>query len=204
MRILDSGFVAAWRDRLVNIHPSLLPAFPGLHPQRQALEAKGCAKFSRLHRRISSATRSIPGRSSRRAVVPVLADDDEDRLAGRASSPRSTGSIRSLCGSSPRGGCAIAHGNRVTVAEAREPEGPLINLPDDAAVAAPLPRPAVRLYLAQELYLDARRGRRWRLLDPDYRTALPVLDRLHQVDEVRDHVCRDPLGPARVFPGLAV
>ena len=39
MRILDSGFVEAWRDRLVNIHPSLLPAFPGLHPQRQALAA---------------------------------------------------------------------------------------------------------------------------------------------------------------------
>src|SRR5439155_9261426 len=39
MRILDTGFVEAWRDRLVNIHPSLLPAFPGLHPQRQALSA---------------------------------------------------------------------------------------------------------------------------------------------------------------------
>ena len=39
MRILDSAFVDAWRDRLVNIHPSLLPAFPGLHPQRQALAA---------------------------------------------------------------------------------------------------------------------------------------------------------------------
>src|SRR4051812_33494188 len=40
MRILDSSFVAAWRDRLVNIHPSLLPAFPGLHAQRQALAAR--------------------------------------------------------------------------------------------------------------------------------------------------------------------
>ncbi len=39
MRILDSDFVESWRDRLVNIHPSLLPAFPGLHPQRQALAA---------------------------------------------------------------------------------------------------------------------------------------------------------------------
>jgi phosphoribosylglycinamide formyltransferase-1 len=39
MRILDTAFVEAWRDRLVNIHPSLLPAFPGLHPQRQALAA---------------------------------------------------------------------------------------------------------------------------------------------------------------------
>src|SRR5258708_31841785 len=41
MRILHTGFVESWRDRLVNIHPSLLPAFPGLNPQRQALEAGG-------------------------------------------------------------------------------------------------------------------------------------------------------------------
>src|SRR5438094_19471 len=39
MRILDNRFVEGWRDRMLNIHPSLLPAFPGLHPQRQALAA---------------------------------------------------------------------------------------------------------------------------------------------------------------------
>jgi phosphoribosylglycinamide formyltransferase 1 len=39
MRVLDAAFVERWRDRIVNIHPSLLPAFPGLHPQRQALAA---------------------------------------------------------------------------------------------------------------------------------------------------------------------
>src|SRR5271165_4492625 len=39
MRVLDAAFVEAWRDRMVNIHPSLLPAFPGLHPQGQALAA---------------------------------------------------------------------------------------------------------------------------------------------------------------------
>ena len=44
MRILDTSFVAAWTDRMINIHPSLLPAFPGLHPQRQALAAG--VKFS--------------------------------------------------------------------------------------------------------------------------------------------------------------
>ena len=44
MRILDTRFVEAWTDRMINIHPSLLPAFPGLHPQRQALAAG--VKFS--------------------------------------------------------------------------------------------------------------------------------------------------------------
>lgn len=46
MRILSPAFNARWRGRLLNIHPSLLPAFPGLHPQRQALragaEVSGC------------------------------------------------------------------------------------------------------------------------------------------------------------------
>ena len=36
MRLLDVDFVEAWIDRMVNIHPSLLPAFPGLHPQHPA------------------------------------------------------------------------------------------------------------------------------------------------------------------------
>jgi phosphoribosylglycinamide formyltransferase-1 len=39
MRVLSPGFVAAWRDRLLNIHPSLLPAFRGLDTHRRALEA---------------------------------------------------------------------------------------------------------------------------------------------------------------------
>ncbi|MBV8439314.1 MAG: phosphoribosylglycinamide formyltransferase, partial [Hyphomicrobiales bacterium] len=39
MRVLTSGFVARYRERLLNIHPSLLPAFAGLHTHRRALEA---------------------------------------------------------------------------------------------------------------------------------------------------------------------
>ena len=80
MRILDSGFVAAWRDRLVNIHPSLLPAFPGLHPQRQALAAgvrfSGCTvHFVRAE--------VDTGPIIAQAVVPVHGDDDEERLSAR-------------------------------------------------------------------------------------------------------------------------
>lgn len=80
MRILDTGFVGAWADRMVNIHPSLLPAFPGLHPQRQALAAG--VKFSgcTVHF-VRSAVDTGP--IIAQAVVPVDDGDDEDRLAAR-------------------------------------------------------------------------------------------------------------------------
>ena len=80
MRVLGAGFVAHFAGRLLNIHPSLLPAFPGLHPQRQAL-AHGV--------RISGATVHFvdegvdTGPIVLQAAVPVMADDTEDRLADR-------------------------------------------------------------------------------------------------------------------------
>ncbi len=80
MRILDSGFVAAWCNRLINIHPSLLPAFPGLHAQRQALEAgvrfSGCTVHF-----VRDAVDTGP--IIAQAVVPVRGGDDEDRLSRR-------------------------------------------------------------------------------------------------------------------------
>jgi len=80
MRILDTAFVNAWRDRMVNIHPSLLPAFPGLHPQRQALAAgvrfSGCTvHFVRPE--------VDTGPILAQAVVPVHPGDDEERLSAR-------------------------------------------------------------------------------------------------------------------------
>jgi phosphoribosylglycinamide formyltransferase-1 len=80
MRLLDPGFVDAWHDRMMNIHPSLLPSFPGLHPQRQALAAG--VKFSgcTVHFvRVAVDTGPIIAQ----AVVPVEDGDDEDRLAAR-------------------------------------------------------------------------------------------------------------------------
>jgi phosphoribosylglycinamide formyltransferase-1 len=80
MRLLDTGFVETWRDRMTNIHPSLLPAFPGLHPQRQALAAgsrfSGCTVHF-VRPEVDS------GPIIAQAVVPVRNDDDEERLAAR-------------------------------------------------------------------------------------------------------------------------
>jgi phosphoribosylglycinamide formyltransferase-1 len=80
MRVLDTAIVEAWRDRMVNIHPSLLPAFPGLHPQRRALAAgvrfSGCTvHFVRPE--------VDAGPIIAQAVVPIRPGDDEARLAAR-------------------------------------------------------------------------------------------------------------------------
>jgi phosphoribosylglycinamide formyltransferase-1 len=80
MRVLDAAFVDSWRDRMVNIHPSLLPAFPGLHPQRQALAAgvkfTGCT----LH---FVRPEVDAGPIIAQAVVPTLPDDNEALLSAR-------------------------------------------------------------------------------------------------------------------------
>jgi phosphoribosylglycinamide formyltransferase-1 len=80
MRLFTPGFVAAWHNRLINIHPSLLPLFPGLHPQQQALDAgvrfTGCT----VHY-VRPATDTGP--IIVQAVVPVLPGDDAERLAER-------------------------------------------------------------------------------------------------------------------------
>ena len=80
MRVLDAGFVESWRDRMVNIHPSLLPAFPGLHPQRQALAAgvrfTGCTVHF-VRREVDA------GPIIAQAVVAIHPGDDEATLSAR-------------------------------------------------------------------------------------------------------------------------
>ncbi|HEX6721820.1 MAG TPA: phosphoribosylglycinamide formyltransferase [Burkholderiaceae bacterium] len=80
MRILGADFVRRYDGRMLNIHPSLLPAFPGLHTHRRVLEA-GC--------KLSGATVHLVtpdldhGPIVMQSVVPVLAGDTEDSLAAR-------------------------------------------------------------------------------------------------------------------------
>ncbi len=80
MRILDPGFVARWQGRLLNIHPSLLPAYPGLHTHRRVLEAgdrwHGCTVHF-VTEELDAGPLVIQGR------VPVLSGDTEQALSAR-------------------------------------------------------------------------------------------------------------------------
>lgn len=80
MRLLSGGFVAAFPQRILNIHPSLLPSFPGLHPQRQALAAGVRISGCTVHL-VDSGLDSGPIVWQR--AVPVLDSDDEESLAAR-------------------------------------------------------------------------------------------------------------------------
>jgi phosphoribosylglycinamide formyltransferase 1 len=80
MRILTPGFVAHYEGRLVNIHPSLLPAFPGLHTHQRALDA-GCRFAGATVHRVTAELDHGPILAQ--AVVPVLPDDTADTLAAR-------------------------------------------------------------------------------------------------------------------------
>ena len=80
MRILSHGFVNHWRDRLINIHPSLLPSFKGLDVQQRAIDAgvrfSGCTVH---YVRPDMDTGPVIAQ----AVVPIHSDDDASVLAGR-------------------------------------------------------------------------------------------------------------------------
>ncbi len=80
MRLLTEGFVGRWRDRLINIHPSLLPAFRGLNVHDRVLEYG--ARFSGCTVHFVRAAMD-DGPVIAQAVVPVLRDDDAASLAAR-------------------------------------------------------------------------------------------------------------------------
>ena len=80
MRILTPGFVQRFAGRLVNIHPSLLPAFPGLHTHRRALQA-GCKLAGATVHFVT--TELDVGPIVMQAAVPVRPGDDEAALAAR-------------------------------------------------------------------------------------------------------------------------
>lgn len=80
MRILTPGFVEHFRGRMVNVHPSLLPAFAGLHTHRRAIEA-GCKAAGATVHFVGNEVDHGP--IIAQAVVPVLPGDTEETLSER-------------------------------------------------------------------------------------------------------------------------
>ncbi|MCC7016228.1 MAG: phosphoribosylglycinamide formyltransferase [Rhodospirillales bacterium] len=122
MRVLGAGFVRRWRDRLINIHPSLLPAFRGLHTHERALEAgvrvAGCTvHFVRED--------TDQGPIIVQAAVPVRPDDHADSLAARVLAQEHVVyplAVRLIAESRVR-----VEGERVVIADARTSSGVLVN-----------------------------------------------------------------------------
>jgi phosphoribosylglycinamide formyltransferase-1 len=80
MRILGADFTRHYEGRMLNVHPSLLPAFTGLHTHRRAIEA-GCKVAGATVHFVTAELDHGP--IVAQAVVPVLAGDDESSLAAR-------------------------------------------------------------------------------------------------------------------------
>ncbi|MBX3613462.1 MAG: phosphoribosylglycinamide formyltransferase [Burkholderiaceae bacterium] len=80
MRVLGAAFVEHYRGRMLNIHPSLLPAFPGLATHRRALQAGVAVHGATVH---FVGTEVDGGPIVAQAAVPVQPDDDEATLAAR-------------------------------------------------------------------------------------------------------------------------
>jgi len=122
MRILTDGFIKRWHNRLINIHPSLLPAFRGLHTHERALEAgvrfAGCTvHFVR--------PAMDDGPIIVQAAVPIRPDDDADALAARVLEQEHR--IYPLAVRLIAEGRVRVVGERVLIDGARVPDGALIN-----------------------------------------------------------------------------
>ena len=80
MRILTPGFIARWQGHMLNIHPSLLPKYPGLHTHQRALEAGDSQHGCTVHE-VTGVLDSGPLRGQ--GIVPVKTGDTPDILAAR-------------------------------------------------------------------------------------------------------------------------
>lgn len=122
MRLLTDGFVDHWHDRMINIHPSLLPSFKGLHTHERALEAG-----VRFHGCTVHYVRADmdAGPIIAQAVVPVHADDEPDTLAARVLQAEHR--LYPLALKLVAEGKARVSGQRVVIEGAEAPDGGLLN-----------------------------------------------------------------------------
>lgn len=128
MRVLTPAFVGRYDSRIMNIHPSLLPAFPGLDTHRRALEAGVRIHGCTVHF-VTSAVDNGP--IIVQAAVPVEAGDTEERLAARVLAQEHRiypQAIRWFC----EGRLKIGRDGAVTVAAARAADGALTAPPLEA------------------------------------------------------------------------
>ncbi len=122
MRLLTGSFVGKWRDRLINIHPSILPAFKGLHTHERAIEAgvrfSGCT--------VHFVTPEMDdGPIIAQAVVPVLQGDTPGDLAARILAEEHK--LYPLAVRLIAEGRAKVVGNRVEISEMGEAPSPVVN-----------------------------------------------------------------------------
>ncbi|MBN07104.1 MAG: phosphoribosylglycinamide formyltransferase [Rhodospirillaceae bacterium] len=122
MRLLTDSFVNEWSDRLVNIHPSLLPSFKGLNTHERALDAgvrfTGCTvHFVR--------SEMDNGPVILQAAVPILPDDDADSLAARVLEQEHI--IYPLAVDMIASGRILVENGQVKIKDPGLPDAPLIN-----------------------------------------------------------------------------
>jgi len=97
MRILTADFVNLWQNRIINIHPSLLPLYPGLHTHERALAAGDHEHGCTIHRVTAELD---AGEILAQAGVPILENDTPDTLAARVLEQEHTllvDTVRKLC-----------------------------------------------------------------------------------------------------------
>ena len=130
MRVVTSWFVTRWHDRLLNIHPSLLPAFPGLDTHERALAAgvklHGCS----VHLVRETVDQ---GPILGQAAVPVLPDDDAETLAARVLEAEHR--LYPACLGLYAAGRVDVRGETARLKTAPAPGGLLINPPSPVADA---------------------------------------------------------------------
>ncbi len=124
MRVLTGDFVARWVDRLINIHPSLLPAFPGRNTHAEALAAGVRIAGATVH---FVREQVDQGPIIGQAAVPVLDDDDPDSLGARVLAAEHT--LYPHCVRLVADGRARVSGNRVEISGQDAPHAALLNPP---------------------------------------------------------------------------